>query len=446
MAKIKFKEYLKNRLKVDTVYESDEGLIKRARQRLESDEYIVSAAYRVTNLNAALQLLEQVEEKTPEAEALIEKCHQELSGAQTEATREQYDKACLHLSEATDASDYTRVIDELKELGDYKDSPGLLSRAEAGLAKLNHRYNIIRAIVLAVIAVLVILAAAAVKTGYAKYMIAKIEGISGVYKSAYSRFYKLGDFLDSREQSKYYKKLYRQQREAEESKSLADADEGDTVDFGDYEWYVLKKEDSVLTLLCADAETDDPDIDAQAFSHVAFNDTAADVTWETSTLRSSLNGEIFEAEFTQTEQAAMREMTYTVGADNLQLNQEGGDETDADEAAEKAALLQTEEGGAQDAAGSTASAEETAGSKALAEGAVLTDKIRIMSAAEALSYVDSDIHKSLGSDTWLTDSGHDQTAAQFMTTDGLIMAYGDDVTDDSLSVCPVIEVDYSKLG
>ena len=114
-------------------------------------------------------------------------------------------------------------------------------------AKKTTRSRCIALIVfLAIVAALIY----AMVSGYGWYLAAKIEGLSGMYDSAYSRFYKLGDYLDSREQYQLYKEKYLRQREQEESRDLPDADVGDTVAFSGFNWLVLEKEDTTLRLIC----------------------------------------------------------------------------------------------------------------------------------------------------------------------------------------------------
>ena len=51
-----------------------------------------------------------------------------------------------------------------------------------------------------------------------------------------------------------------------------------------------------------------------------------------------------------------------------------------------------------------------------------------------------------GVDMWLSTPGHDLESAAYLTRDGVVMYYGDDVADDSLSACPVVTVDLKALA
>ncbi len=62
----------------------------------------------------------------------------------------------------------------------------------------------------------------------------------------------------------------------------AAANVNDVVSFGNYDWYVINKRDDGVTLLMKENLTTK-----------AYNDSETDVTWETCTLRTYLNGEFY---------------------------------------------------------------------------------------------------------------------------------------------------------
>ena len=73
------------------------------------------------------------------------------------------------------------------------------------------------------------------------------------------------------------------------------------------------------------------------------------------------------------------------------------------------------------------------------------DLVSILSAEQVQAYLEDGVMKTPSVDMWLRTPGHDLHSAAYMTSKGNIILYGNDVTDDSLSVCPMIVVDYTKM-
>jgi hypothetical protein len=264
------------------------------------------------------------------------------------------------------------------------------------------------------------------KAGFFSYLAARLEGRGGIYESAYSRFVKLGDFLDSEKQAARYKDKMLRQKEKNESKSVKKGHKGDTVKFGDYSWTVLERDGSTRLLLC---QTPKEDI---FLSHISYNGDmrivagteeteenaqteqeedilrlydeacsgpASDTVWAESSLRKYLNTEVLGKAFSEFERGAMLPMN-TVPGTNAIYGTDGGEETE--------------------------------------------DLIRLLSLEEAADY--RKIFEKPNQDTWLCTPGHDRTAAACMTKSGILVPYGNDVRSESLSVCPVVLVDADKLS
>ena len=123
-------------------------------------------------------------------------------------------------------------------------------------------------------------------------------------------------------------------------------------------------------------------------------------SWKDSSLRTYLNETVLEHEFTPAETAAM--VAQTPGpTENVQYG------TKLEESVE--------------------------------------DLVSILSVEQAQAYQEKGILKSTSADMWLRTPGHDMGSASYMTSNGNIILYGNDVKDDSLSVCPLILVDSAKL-
>jgi tetratricopeptide (TPR) repeat protein len=110
--------------------------------------------------------------------------------------------------------------------------------------------------------------------------------------------------------------------------ALSDAEVGDTVLLGSYEqdndtsdgaepieWAVLDKQGGKALL-----------VSKYALDCKPYNDVYEDVTWETCTLRSWLNGEFYETAFSETERALVAQTTNS-NPDNAYYGTEGGADT-----------------------------------------------------------------------------------------------------------------------
>ena len=61
MAKIRLTDYLKSkRKKEEVLFESEEDILRRARRKMEADQFIISPAYRIENFRQAEKLVSQI--------------------------------------------------------------------------------------------------------------------------------------------------------------------------------------------------------------------------------------------------------------------------------------------------------------------------------------------------------------------------------------------------
>ena len=499
MAKIKFGDYLKSKKQKEAVYESDESIVKRVKALIESDSCAVQPRFRVDNYSKALDLLAQIPDY-PGVDELAGICRRGLEEAREAVLLSDYQAAKYHLRTASTEHEFRKASDELaaaceelrsslKENADQgemlREAEDLKAQADAQIVRYSAKTTRRR---WAALIVLVAAAAAvvyALTSGYAWYLAAKLEGLGRIYKSAYSRFYKLGDYLDSREQYEYYKEKYLRQREHEESQSLPEAEVGDLVEFSGFSWLVLRKEGTKLELICISPKEE------SAFSHVTFDgepkvlreemdiepepaqeqedaagsmeaggktdaattgsvqekaDTAGPMaadrvlrgssSWKDSSLRAYLNETVLAHEFTDAETAAMVPMTS-----GQTSNPRYGD------AARGGAFLLSGDqppgssGEAAESETQSLSGDQPPGSF----GEAVEDKITILSVEQAQELLEEGVFKTPSVDMWMRTPGADMHSAVYMTSKGNVILYGNDVTDDSLSVCPLITVDYSKL-
>ena len=477
MAKIKFGDYLKSKERREAVYESDELIAKRARALIDADSYAVQPKFRVENYKKAMDLLEQIPDH-PDAAGMLEECRAGISQAQADMARTDFEKGRYHLENAATEHEFKKSSEELaalsKELKQQKvdlskrqnasDAAGsapeyedMIRQTEAMKVQAEEKVAIYakkttRSRYIALIVFLAIVAALiyAMVSGYGWYLAAKIEGLSGMYDSAYSRFYKLGDYLDSREQYQLYKEKYLRQREQEESRDLPDADVGDTVAFSGFNWLVLEKEDTTLRLICTAPDKN------SVFFGVSYDGPQKKLREEM-----SIEPETDEAEHMADEESAVTESEQTE-ADQQSAAGKGGSAGRTEETADpeksttwkdsslRAYLNETvpehEFTPAEIAAMVPQNSEPTQNAQyGTKQEETVEDLVSILSAEQVQAYLEDGVMKTPSVDMWLRTPGHDLHSAAYMTSKGNIILYGNDVTDDSLSVCPMIVVDYTKM-
>ncbi len=390
MAKVKFKEYLRRKKNSGPIYESEEGLMKRAKERIEADALIVQPDFRVENFMKAAELLEQAGDY-PGAKELREECLEKVKEAKKEKHEADYKRAVMHYTEADNEEDLIKSSAELKKLKGYKDSRELKAEADARVAHFRKSYRIKQCVVLGLIIVMAIACWWIVRVGLFSYAVAWLEGKGRMYESALNRFDDLGGLLDSEEQAEHYRILIQKQKEKTEGSSLKKAHRGDKVSFAGYNWVVLDRKESTRLLLCETRKED-------SLYGLAYHDLAEAVTWEASSLRAYLNGEFLDR-FTDYERNGMLGME-TVPGKNEDYGRDGG--------------------------------------------TAVHDLIRILSLEEAEKY--QKIFEKPNADMWLCTPGHSMETAAYMTKSGIIMPYGMDVASDRLSACPVILVDVRQLA
>lgn len=393
MGKIKFGDYLKTRKSQQNqnIYESDEALVRRARSKMELDSLVISPSFRVQNLESAKRMLEEAK-SYPGAEELLEKCREMLHAAKAARKEADYQSACLHLSEAGDEYEFDKAAGEFGNLQGYRDADEKHAEAKKKSRALNRKFQVKRGIIILVLVLIAVLIVTGVRNGIPHYAAAKLEGLAGQYKAAAANFDGM-HVLDSDRQAEKYYALYLEQRQAEEQKTLPRARKGSTISYAGQHWLVLKKKDKKLLMVCLTPFANSP------YRHVQFHDEREDVSWADSSLREFLNTDVLKGEFTEAEQAALVEMEYTPSG-NADYGVKG-------------------------------------------DTRVLKDKIRILDMAEVEEY--ADVLGKPGVDMWLSTQGYDAASAVYMTKTGMLMSYGNDVTDDGLSACPVVTVDVQLL-
>lgn len=234
--------------------------------------------------SAAKALLEagEYEEAITAFEALngYKDSAEQIAAAKEAKIEEEHAAAYAQAEALLAAGDYDGAIDAFKALGDYKDSA---EKAKLARAEKTERENA------------------------AAYADAEALLNAGDFRAAYQAFQKLGKYQDSPERADAI---------LQEHPALAflGAKKGDVIIFGAYEqdndlsngkepieWMVLEaEEDKVLV------------ISKYALDNMPYNESSADVTWDSCTLRKWLNGTFVDSAFSRKEKASI--LTVTVKA------------------------------------------------------------------------------------------------------------------------------------
>ena len=271
------------------VYESKEALYAKAVQKMEADQYIVQAAYRVENFRVAASMFEELGDYQ-DAPGLAMRCRDLADEAEEKGKEVSYQRCVRRLKKKNQKQSILEKVNvELTALGDYKDAPELLENVQQQISISERKKNLKSRIKLLIGAVII----AALFIGYNSGFFYYLEGIAfdrmGQYKEAEKVFSSLQGFLNSDD----YVLL-------EQRRYLENAKEGNEVNFGKYKWKVLRREGSILTLLTSAIGSD------HDFYSVKYNETLEDVTWKDCTLRAWLNGEIYQNSFSDMERARIQ--------------------------------------------------------------------------------------------------------------------------------------------
>ena len=167
----------------------------------------------------------------------------------------------------------------------------------------------------------------------------------------------------------------------------AEAEPGDKVTFGLYDWRVLEREDDSLLLLMSGAEKH------EETRGRAYNDTLEDTTWADCTLRAWLNGEFLENGFSEEEREKILPQEC-VNPDNKVYGTEGGEDTE--------------------------------------------DKVTLLTGDMYEQYLE--LIKTISMNFWIREPGYTQQNAQFVSHRREVMPYGYGVDCDRFYVIPMIKI------
>ncbi len=198
----------------------------------------------------------------------------------------------------------------------------------------------------------------------------------GKYEQSFYEFKDINNYANYKDTSSYLEK----------SEMIPYHAVGETVKFGQYEWYIIAKTDESYTLLCKDI-----------VENRAYNDKKTDITWEKCTLRKWLNEDFYNG-FTDDEKTMIAK-TKCENKHNSEYFTKGGNDTE--------------------------------------------DYIFLLSLDEAEA-VDKSI-RDASTSWWLRSPGNDQDYAASVNYDGSLDHYGG-IVGRKYGVRPALTIDLSKIS
>lgn len=360
------------------VCETQEALYKKAVKKMNADRLIIQFAYKIENYKTAAAMFDEVGDYL-DASELAARCRRLAEETRKEELADHYRRAMESKNGAVTEQEYERVSQEFAALGNYQDAPEKKQQCLDYIKNIQTKRK--RKVGIAVL--ILALCAGAVTAGFATGFFRYLKGIGYYHMELYDKaqlaFEGTSGLLDSDERVRMCQDSLEKQELTAQKESLKKAKAGDSVTFGGNAWRVLERQGDELLLILNDVKKDG------AFYHVSYQEDGTEASWETSSLREKLNGQIFKAEFTEQEQESL-----------LPVDAEGN---------------------------------STAGA----------DRISILSMEQAEIYKVI-LDKMTGVDYWLRTQGSREGTAVFVSGGGEIMDEGYSVSSDAVSVRPVIRI------
>lgn len=343
--------------KESIIYESQESLYARAVRQMKMDRLIIQLSYKEENYRKAAEMFEVVGDYL-DAPQLAEKCRMLADDVVAEKKEYLYRQALRQKDESVTEEDYEKAEEMFREIPEHKDAAQQAQECLSCAAKLKQKKKVrLAGIGAALIAVLVL----------------AVIGFSSP-------------------QWKIWKgKIVAKVRASSETKlpSVKQAKEGEVAVFGEYQWYVLEKDENSAVLLMRYAEQMEP------LCVTPYHEVAESTDWENCSLRKWLNGEFLEMAFTEKEQERIL-VSELQNEDNQMYGTSGGAKTQ--------------------------------------------DKVYLLSEQEVEQY--REIVKKLKLSFWLRTPGNSRDTAAYVSARADVMSYGYPVDSTCLYTCPVIRVSF----
>ena len=362
--------------------------------------------------NDKVKMYEELEQQFSElsdymdANQYAEECKKLAKETMDMLNEQIYEKAINIKHTAGKPEEYIAAAKEFSKLGHYKDAKELAEQCELMSTQLVNKSSKRKMVKFSFIVLLTIAAILFINTSHAKYYYANACSLTGSYESAIKMYKKLGEYKDCEE--RLVESRYKYALKAEESGkySLAkkeytmagtykdsankkvemekllirNSKAGDIIKIGDTEWVILELNDNKALLR-----------KKAALKNVAYHNSSGDVTWENSALRTWLNTEYLENDFSVEERSEIL-LTQLMNEDNIHSGVNGGNPTE--------------------------------------------DYLFILSIGEAEKYADMLTESKYNS--WLRTPGQSQSSVAFLSPSGTIMSYGYAADSTDMAVYPLM--------
>ncbi len=339
--------------KSSIVYESQESLYAKAIRKMEMDQLIVQFAFKEENYLKAAEMFDEVGDYL-DAPQLAEKCRELAGKTKEEAKEYQYQRALEQKREAKSAKGYEKAEKMFLEIREYQDSEQQVQKCRHQEEQLRKKRKMKRA---------------------------------GKGVTCLAAVFVLVIFFLSPQWNVVWTKIMMRVETSSKTKlpSLKEAKEGELVEFGDYQWYVLEKQDDRIKLILNQVSS------VKELCYRPYHEKQEPVTWENCSLREWLNSEFLTGFFSEKDQDRIL-LTDISNEGNDAYGTSGGNDTQ--------------------------------------------DKIFLLSEKEAEQY--QDILKNLKVAFWLRTPGNSEDTAVYLSVRPRIMDYGYPVNSPNLYTCPVI--------
>ena len=401
------------------ILETQESLYKKAMQKKNADQVIVQHAYKIDNYLIAAAMFDEVGEYE-DAPQQAEECRALAEQTREEEKEFRYTDAVRRRKNASEEHDLQKVMDLFESLGDYKDAKEQASQCRQEMTRLQKKFNRKRAGILAGILAVVGGITAVFASGLSDYILGIGYLKAGMYAQARTQFVGMGDFLNSEEL-------------AEEAKYriLCNAKKGQYVYYGDFQWKILDREDDVLTAIASDIGPE------HLFNHVPFEENSDVRAQQTP---DQTGDEMIEQTENQTDEEITGQTAVLADEESTGQTVDQPDEQSTGKTADQPGEQITWENSTL-RAWLNGEVVETCFSDIerehmLPEG---DDLLNLLSAQEAQQYMDQLVGLSL--DYWLSTPGQVEGTMAYMTAAHYIRTFGCPADTEEMAVRPVIRID-----
>lgn len=370
-----------------------EELYQKAESILKADELILDKPYRVDNFKTAAKYFKQAG-KYEDAPERVKECLAKAEEAKTAYLTEYYENGTRILDSASTPDEFEAARRFFKKIPGYKDADELLVKCdeleEKQALKKARKNKIILAACAAVVAAVVIFFNTPVWdkiTGKVKPIDTSVSQEKAADENASEGNSAKGNAAGDNTSEEKQKT-----KNADDEVPFSEAEPGDKVAFGQYQWKVLEIDDDEALLVMNHTEKH------EETRNGVYNNKLKEVTWADCSLRKWLNGEFLKKYFTDDERKHILSEEYE-NPGNETYGIDGGENT--------------------------------------------KDQVTLLTPEMYEQYTDT--VKTFSMNFWLRAPGYTAQNAQFVSHRKQIMDYGYAVNSDQFYVIPVIKISLEGL-